>query len=613
MAAEEDVLERGFQLAYFLVPDRPHAIRVLTEALNKLSSQRKLEKRRTYWRDKYLKRAITRISHQEADALQWLILFASERFEKEQESQSAQTLEELAIRYIKSLVRVTTAMSSFHVNVGVHRLLHNYSTVEVQRVYETVTDRYMGADEYRRAKSVLMTKLERRFGLLLRTCRTQYGELRFEAWDNQEPWQALAKKCLHLLTPWSTSERCPVPADFGVGNSSLPAELAPTRGMQFTPDQVETNRCHAFIDPECYGRLTRALDFDPPAQRLALPRFFMDKQHPDNTPDPPSPLSPDERKDVQERLQSESERRRDSSVKRIRVVVDGNEEIYWNLNFKNQCRVEIQEGAEIVEMFADEDVNGDKDLLIAAHRIEYSNVSGIAATRETVEFRNGKLLLNVTPGEPAAGDQPHRAVLNLSWEAKRALHLSGRPALWSLSKYAVASLACLVIGWIAGRYGVGNRPEARSQDPVNLVSSSRPPVTAGQPPVADESRKVISAYKAYTLVPDEEIVRGSGGPDFSLVVLSPDPGLLRFDLPLPPGNSEQSFVAILKPFQSNSVLLTEALTRNNSASSGRVVSLWVPSTLLRKDKDYAIELRSARAKSQGELSSYGFRTIVKGQ
>ena len=99
--------------------------------------------------------------------------------EKEQEQADATTSEHMVVRYIKNLVRMTTSMSSFYVNIGLHRLLFSYSTSETQRLYESVTERFLGADEYRRAKSALMRKLLKRFATL-KTCRTQHGELRFE-------------------------------------------------------------------------------------------------------------------------------------------------------------------------------------------------------------------------------------------------------------------------------------------------------------------------------------------------------------------------------------------------------------------------------------------------
>jgi hypothetical protein len=72
--ANDDLLERGFRLAYFIYPSRPQALKILSGAIHKLKAHRGRENRRVYWRDKYLKRGITRITREEGDMLQWLIL-----------------------------------------------------------------------------------------------------------------------------------------------------------------------------------------------------------------------------------------------------------------------------------------------------------------------------------------------------------------------------------------------------------------------------------------------------------------------------------------------------------------------------------------------------------
>ena len=51
----------------------------------------------------------------------------------------------MVVRYIKHLVQITTGASSFHVNIGLNRLLRSYSTPEVQQFYELITERYPGA------------------------------------------------------------------------------------------------------------------------------------------------------------------------------------------------------------------------------------------------------------------------------------------------------------------------------------------------------------------------------------------------------------------------------------------------------------------------------------
>ena len=119
----EDLLEKGFQLAYFIVRNRAEAIQILSNAMSKLGVQRSREKKRAYWRHKNLKRKITRIVRDDRDALQWLIYFESEQYEKQQEQAGVQTTRDMIVRYIKHLTQMTTAMSSFYVHVGLHRVL----------------------------------------------------------------------------------------------------------------------------------------------------------------------------------------------------------------------------------------------------------------------------------------------------------------------------------------------------------------------------------------------------------------------------------------------------------------------------------------------------------
>src|SRR5262249_2228036 len=118
------------------------------------------------------------------------------------------SLTEMVIRYIKHLVQITTTLSSFYVNVGLNRILYSCSTSEAQMVYEMLAAPFLGSDEYRRAKSVLMVKIAARFGHLLRIAKIDHGEHRFEVSDNQSQWLNLAIKCLTAFTPWSSLANC---------------------------------------------------------------------------------------------------------------------------------------------------------------------------------------------------------------------------------------------------------------------------------------------------------------------------------------------------------------------------------------------------------------------
>ena len=73
MLGRENVLEEGFELAYFIIGDHSAALKILERSLDKLQLLQKKEKRRAYWRRKHLKHWITKVSRTDMDTLQWLI------------------------------------------------------------------------------------------------------------------------------------------------------------------------------------------------------------------------------------------------------------------------------------------------------------------------------------------------------------------------------------------------------------------------------------------------------------------------------------------------------------------------------------------------------------
>lgn len=300
MGDSVDLLERGFQLAHLLLADRQKALSILSRALYKLDARHLQEKKRAYWRDKYLKRWITSITRNDADILQWLILFESDSDEKEDEACGEPSTRDMIVRYIKHLVRLTTPMSSFNVNVGVSRLLHNYTGVETQRMYELLTERYVGTDQYRRSKNLLREKLELRFGRFIRSVKTPRGELRFEPAEDQQGWSPLVRECLLAFTPWSTAGACSVLPSHDLHPEPTLRGVSETGCGKEEYDRIESNRCHVFIEPLCYSRLTAHLGFRPPDQALALPHFFLDgsvdREDKSQAPSPPAPLAPEERK-----------------------------------------------------------------------------------------------------------------------------------------------------------------------------------------------------------------------------------------------------------------------------------------------------------------------------
>ena len=641
MATEQDLWERGFQLAYFLYPERETAVRILSGALNKLRLQRGRETRRSYWRDKHLKRGITRITRDEGDALQWLIFSESDAAEKEQEQADATTSEHMVVRYIKNLVRMTTSMSSFYVNIGLHRLLFSYSTSETQRLYESVTERFLGADEYRRAKSALMRKLLKRFATL-KTCRTQHGELRFETFANeeQEIWTRLVDTCLKAFTPWSTLQACPVPVDYNASRDRLPARLSGS-GERVDFNQVEINRCHAFIDPVCDSRLMEALLLQPPMKKLALPRFYMENQHSENDPtyhgpahhdpDGTSGLTPGERDNISQQLSRQASRRKQADPQSIIIVVDGEERAQLRLDTATSQSITLEEGDQLIEVRTQISGEGE-DLLLAVHTLAYTESRGFAAA-ELALWRgiSCNLDLVVVPGanvpEAQLGEEPGHAAATF--------RVRPRPFRWARKAFspeqrtgfrfpqAALTFAALAIAVIAVRIAIVRQHEYRP-GPAAVSKNSPSPTAApnpGSPQTPNQTAnqasnqtplQIEAAELAYRLVPDELATRGSGEAKPSIIALPKHVSKIDLELPVLSEYAGKNLRATLKLFfQPGEILSTNNLRAhrtNNPAKNSLVVSFAIPSEKLRPGQEYAVELQAANANGKMEtVESYGFR------
>jgi hypothetical protein len=605
--AKEDLLERGFQLAYFIFPSRPQAVRILRGAINKLKAQRGRESRRAYWRDKYLKRGITRIAREEGDMLQWLIFYESDPYEREQEASRQSLLKDMVLRYIKSLVRITSAMSSFHVNIGLHRLLHNYSTTETQQVYESITDRYLGADEYRRAKGVLMSKLEERFGAMLKTCRTQHGEVRFESSDQQARWADLVDLCLKAFTPWSTCNACPVPSNFEGSEQKLPSQLSGKGASDADQNQIELNRCHAFIDPVCYGRLVRGLSIEPPGERLDLPRFFMEmtdsSNHPDLPPQPPQ-LSAEERKAIADDASTQAERRQKAAPTMLIVVVDGKERAHLDLAHTTGRQFEIDEGAELVEIWTE--YQGEP-LLLATHKIAYADAQGFAPANFSLRFKDRAELVLQISGAAKAQEGPRTATILLTYHPARG---EERLASWwhTAPKFALASAALIALGWFLGMSAHRMAFTVQPTPPEFVHKSPPQPLPTATLSVTATTYEVPATYR---LVSDDASTRGSGNSDAPSVVVPPHPVLVHLELPIAAADASKLFRSALKPFLKNEEILIENRLRAHRGAAGvTIVTFSLPSTLLEADADYTVDLRSHSSRGElEELNTYTFHAV----
>ena len=579
-----ELLQLGFELALFLVPDRASAIEILTRALEKLRVRSHREMKRLYWRDKHAERPVRRIARSDVDMLQWLILCESEQEERAQERMGAVSPAGMAIHYIKHLVQITTALSSFYVNIGITRLLHNYSTSESQRIYERLTSRYLGPDEYRRAKSALMNKMSERFAGFVKIARVDHGELRFETSDQQQELAEIVADCLKALTPWSTRARC---AQFMTANGGDIKLKAPYRDAKADQNEMELRCCHILIDPTCFSRLMEDLAFDQPDTKLALPRFVMpDKQEKngDNNTQPSHPpeLSQEDIDQIQRRLAMADARRRNINPRTVTILIDGVGQTQVDLTQRPQLQIALEAGASLIEVRGEDDRG---ELLLATHVISYAN-NAFDYSGATATLSSGKLKFEVTP-IATLGQGPPRAILGLTFQPRvrwtrpwLAWRNFGSPRP-TVRAYALAGLAMALVG--AGVTG------AIYSHKLKVLEEKLQQAQRSQQQLLPTAARAIISYR---LTRDDQRVRGSRTapiPEISLRLQSP---AISLELPIAQTNDSGSYTAELKTFTGDQTLLTENFLRPVRNDGGAVVEIIVPADLLAADTYYTVHLHS---------------------
>ena len=396
----EQVLNKAYRLAYFLHQDKGVAIRIVAAATLKLNVAMAVQSKRLYY---VPVGRFSRVESRRTDAirnkalfsdlhlLQRLVYVESEPYERQKE-RAAQLAppdvhaagdpaseEDLLVYFIKHLVRITTKRNSFYVTLGVSRLLHSYSTLETMEIYNAVIgepERVKDDYYYRSRKAVLMHEMYQRFGRLIRTCRHPRGEERFETQQGSRELRALMRDCLRLFTPWDT--QCPVPRDFDPLKSVIASLISRTSAGE---PEVEVNRIHAVLHPECFEKLIAAFGYRPPSERMELPRFFSDQTDDQSPPGPrsaPADLSAEELAELNDVLAEQSGRRRRSSPTAvIRIMVDGVERGRLNPLEQSSISFSAEDDAEIIEVKTT-DPRG--DLLLATHLLASSHEAAIVSS-----------------------------------------------------------------------------------------------------------------------------------------------------------------------------------------------------------------------------------------
>jgi hypothetical protein len=416
----DELLNRAFELAYFILGDRPASIYVAMAAMDKLKTASSNQGRRLYYtptgRSAY-PAARTKVNLSELHLLQRLVYIESELFERLIEGQR-QTVQQddLIIRYIKHLVRITTKHNSFYVTLGLCRLLYNYSTGDTSEIYNLVLqdpERIRDDYYYRSRKMRLMQEIKDRFGSLVRTQRGLRGEERFQPQEDSQRYASLVKECLTRFTPWHSA-------------CALPEELDPKRNVinqllfeGGDPDKehaVELNRIHTLIHPECLNRLTAALGLDPVDKRLELPSFFVSNEgyQPPEDRFNPTGLTEGELDAIRRYLDKHTVHRKQFSQAQLRLLIDGKKQADFELEHSPSVKFDLDDGSELIEIRSIGSLE-EQDTSLAVCLLRYDQ-SGVLPSDSTVVLGGGQTLsLAVSPSTDASGEA-RGATLKVDYE-----------------------------------------------------------------------------------------------------------------------------------------------------------------------------------------------------
>jgi hypothetical protein len=589
----ERLWERAFQLSYFILKDRSGACESVARAIEKLAAQQTREKRRTYWRGRKKELTIRRISRPTEDTLQWLICLESEVCEKDQELRGQPTEADMVVRYVKHLAQMTTGSSSFHVNIGFNRLLRNYTTPEVQQIYELATGRFPASEEYRKAKGRLLNQLAARFERFLKIRTAQYGELQFETHVEHERWSRLVDECLEFFAPWSASTSCL--RDGGQLQLSVPVASGHVGRSYNVPDRLETDRCHWFMHATCYGRLAEQLGFDPPRERLSVPRFLASEDggrgsDPGSPDRRTAPLSQEETRVLRERRAAVVATRDAIALVPLKIVAHGSVCARLDPSQDERRTFDIPEGTRLLEVWSD---TAGSQQIVATHWLDYSDGSGFVAGEYTLVLRGGRqLALSIVPTSEAVGQGGSRARVTI--ESRAASTLAER--LRSVGSFfrtdrtiwrpALASVALVAVGVLASGAYLGLRI---SQDRLIIgrmaaeVANQKAAIAA----LEQAPKHAAQLVAHYAFRSDASNLRGPGSPGEPVVSI--EGGLVILELPVADGE-HALYRATLSSFPQEQERLSETALRPVKSANRWIVEFALPAALVEDDTHYLLTL-----------------------
>jgi len=270
-AKDEAHYDDAYKIARVLHVDDETAARIAAKAVAKLPIARRQQDRR--FRYDTADSARTRSYADDSLLLTKLALTESEFYERDNEAGGGLSQARLfQVRVVKHLINAVLDRNSFYAAVAVGRIIHDYKTPEVMRLYDYIAPRRSTRKEtshFRRAKAVLMKELLDRFGAALKVEFDGEGGKRFVR--DPRPDSDPIFEALGLFAPRRS-------AHLSSFYFELPRRMEyERRGEEIWNDEM--NRLHALIDPACFRELTTKLGLEAPSYRLTVPKFNEPSAH----------------------------------------------------------------------------------------------------------------------------------------------------------------------------------------------------------------------------------------------------------------------------------------------------------------------------------------------
>ena len=545
---EDRSLNHAFQLAYSIYRykqrDREIALNVVSEALRAV----KVRLLAQHEADRHDPQRPTKVRWNTFQWFQLLIYFKSEAYEKQQEANQRTSLSEpdMMVRYLKHLILTTCRRNSFHISLGVCRLIYDYSAAETMSIYDFVfqdpDSSTRKADAYYRArKNKLIEELERRFHTFLRISQGVRGEKRFQSQDDSTQFAELVHEYLTYFTPWETHCELPKPLDTWIA----------IRGLQSS----QASQIHSLIHPVCFSRIAKALKLDPPERRLSLPRFFFATEPTDNTAPPKdnpsiSGLTQEEIAEIRNRITDEERRRKKFMPRALVVLADGIEHARLNLAHSNEIQLDVEDDVKLIELVGSTE---EGELLLASHLVMHEESDGQENRMKeySLVLEGGqKISLTVLPGALNA-DGASTASVKIKYQETTPLRAA---ALWLRQMRYLFSETGAVKSWRA------------------IPALSPMMIVAGLGLIA----MVAIVYFALKGRPGEQIAQTQPTPSIvePAKISTPEPPALASPERTPPSNGKRGPSPSNKPSESS---VTREQTRRAIKSLSSIERIYVKS------------------------------------